>query len=66
MHDGSLIDLPPVLFGKLGNDPSKKTVLVYGHLDVQPALKVLAHLLCQDSGVISIFRMMAGTLSRSS
>ena len=40
MHDGSVIDLPPVLFGKLGNDPSKKTVLVYGHLDVQPALKV--------------------------
>lgn len=39
MHDGSVIDLPPVLFGKLGNDPSKKTVLVYGHLDVQPALK---------------------------
>lgn len=39
MHDGSLIDLPPVLFGKLGNDPNKKTVLVYGHLDVQPALK---------------------------
>lgn len=23
--------------GKLGTDPSKKTVCVYGHLDVQPA-----------------------------
>jgi len=46
MHDGSVIDLPPVLFGKLGNDPSKKTVLVYGHLDVQPALKVWC--LCKD------------------
>jgi nonspecific dipeptidase len=23
----------------LGKDPKKKTVLVYGHLDVQPALK---------------------------
>lgn len=40
MHDGSILDLPPVLFGKLGNDPSKKTVMLYGHLDVQPALKV--------------------------
>ncbi|KAI9560884.1 hypothetical protein GHT06_011838 [Daphnia sinensis] len=39
LHDGSILDLPPVLFGKLGNDPSKKTVMVYGHLDVQPALK---------------------------
>jgi len=37
MHDGSILDLPPVLFGKLGNDPNKKTVMVYGHLDVQPA-----------------------------
>jgi acetylornithine deacetylase/succinyl-diaminopimelate desuccinylase-like protein len=41
MHDGSILDLPPVLFGKLGNDSNKKTVMVYGHLDVQPALKVV-------------------------
>lgn len=27
-----------MLLGTLGNDPNKKTVLVYGHLDVQPAL----------------------------
>lgn len=39
MHDGSVIDLPPVLFGTLGNDASKKTIMLYGHLDVQPALK---------------------------
>lgn len=39
LPDGSEIPLPPVLFGKLGSDPKKKTVLVYGHLDVQPALK---------------------------
>lgn len=39
LHDGSEIPLPPVLFGILGSDPKKKTVLVYGHLDVQPALK---------------------------
>ena len=25
--------------GQLGSDPKKKTLLVYGHLDVQPALK---------------------------
>ncbi|XP_063725762.1 cytosolic non-specific dipeptidase-like [Symsagittifera roscoffensis] len=31
------IPLPPILLGKLGNDPKKKTICVYGHLDVQPA-----------------------------
>ena len=40
LHDGTVLDLPPVLFGTLGNDPVKKTVMLYGHLDVQPALKV--------------------------
>ncbi|KAK9882385.1 hypothetical protein WA026_020908 [Henosepilachna vigintioctopunctata] len=33
------IPLPKVVFGVLGKDPKKKTVLVYGHLDVQPAAK---------------------------
>ncbi|KAL3284806.1 hypothetical protein HHI36_018946 [Cryptolaemus montrouzieri] len=33
------IPLPKVIFGTLGKDPKKKTVLVYGHLDVQPAAK---------------------------
>uniref|UniRef100_T1J673 Peptidase M20 dimerisation domain-containing protein n=1 Tax=Strigamia maritima TaxID=126957 RepID=T1J673_STRMM len=33
------LQLPPVLLGQLGNDPSKKTVCIYGHLDVQPAKK---------------------------
>lgn len=37
--DKSKVPLPPVLLGSLGNDPAKKTVLVYGHLDVQPALR---------------------------
>ncbi|XP_060068837.1 cytosolic non-specific dipeptidase-like [Ylistrum balloti] len=36
---GRKIPLPPVLQGTLGKDPKKKTLLVYGHLDVQPALK---------------------------
>ena len=38
--NGKMIPLPPVLLGQLGEDPKKKTVLIYGHLDVQPALKV--------------------------
>ncbi|KAE9414400.1 hypothetical protein Angca_002747 [Angiostrongylus cantonensis] len=37
--DGKQIALPPVLLGQLGDDKKKKTVLVYGHLDVQPAAK---------------------------
>lgn len=39
MLDGTALPLPPVLIGHLGSDPKKKTVLVYGHLDVQPAFK---------------------------
>ncbi len=35
--DGSELPLPPVILGHLGNDPKKKTVCIYGHLDVQPA-----------------------------
>jgi nonspecific dipeptidase len=33
------LPLPPVLLAVLGNDPKKKTLAIYGHLDVQPALK---------------------------
>jgi nonspecific dipeptidase len=28
---------PPILLGTFGNDPAKRTICVYGHLDVQPA-----------------------------
>lgn len=38
LADGTKLKLPPVLLGHLGADPAKKTLLVYGHLDVQPAL----------------------------
>jgi acetylornithine deacetylase/succinyl-diaminopimelate desuccinylase-like protein len=31
--------LPPILLGEFPMDPKKKTVCVYGHLDVQPAAK---------------------------
>ena len=40
LPDGSKIPLPPLVFGSLGADPKKKTVLIYGHLDVQPAAMV--------------------------
>lgn len=33
------LELPPVVVARYGNDKNKKTILVYGHYDVQPALK---------------------------
>jgi nonspecific dipeptidase len=39
LSDGTMLKLPSVLLGQLGDDHSKKTLLVYGHLDVQPAAK---------------------------
>jgi Cys-Gly metallodipeptidase DUG1 len=33
------LDLPPVVIARYGEDPKKRTILVYGHYDVQPALK---------------------------
>ncbi|CAJ0583091.1 unnamed protein product, partial [Mesorhabditis spiculigera] len=37
--NGKMQEIPPILFAELGNAPGKKTLLVYGHLDVQPAAK---------------------------
>ncbi|KXN72265.1 CNDP dipeptidase [Conidiobolus coronatus NRRL 28638] len=37
--EGQTIPLPPVVLARYGEDPKKKTLLVYGHYDVQPALK---------------------------
>jgi len=37
LPNGKEIPLPPILLATLGNDPKKKTLCVYGHLDVQPA-----------------------------
>jgi Cys-Gly metallodipeptidase DUG1 len=34
--EGQQLPLPPAILGKIGTDPSKKTVLIYGHYDVQP------------------------------
>ena len=33
---GENLHLPPAILGRIGEDPKKKTVLVYGHYDVQP------------------------------
>ncbi|KAK8018025.1 cytosolic nonspecific dipeptidase [Apiospora marii] len=33
------LDLPPVVLARYGRDASKRTILVYGHYDVQPAEK---------------------------
>lgn len=33
------LQLPPIVLARYGTDPSKKNVLIYGHYDVQPALK---------------------------
>ncbi|BFZ65275.1 hypothetical protein YB2330_006440 [Saitoella coloradoensis] len=33
------LDLPPIVLAQYGEDEGKKTILVYGHYDVQPALK---------------------------
>lgn len=37
-HDfeGQPLKLPPAILGRIGTDPRKKTVLIYGHFDVQP------------------------------
>ncbi|THH29488.1 hypothetical protein EUX98_g4686 [Antrodiella citrinella] len=37
--EGKTLDLPPAILGRIGNDPKKKTILIYGHFDVQPANK---------------------------
>ncbi|GLB39750.1 putative peptidase dimerisation domain containing protein [Lyophyllum shimeji] len=37
--DDQELNLPPAILGRIGNDPKKKTVLIYGHFDVQPANK---------------------------
>lgn len=37
LPDGSTIALPKVATARFGNDPNKRTLCVYGHVDVQPA-----------------------------
>jgi hypothetical protein len=44
--------LPPAVLGKIGHDKNKKTVLIYGHFDVQP-VRTLSHLAARDGGSYS-------------
>lgn len=37
LPNGNEIPLPPVLYANLGKNPRKKTICIYGHLDVTPA-----------------------------
>uniref|UniRef100_A0AAY3ZZM2 Peptidase M20 dimerisation domain-containing protein n=1 Tax=Denticeps clupeoides TaxID=299321 RepID=A0AAY3ZZM2_9TELE len=39
LPDGKSIPLPKVVTAQFGEDPSKHTVCIYGHVDVQPAKK---------------------------
>jgi len=58
------LPLPPAILGKLGNDPAKKTILIYGHFDVQPVRFILSSLV----HVSKLYRHtypMAGTLIHS-
>lgn len=34
--EGQNLKLPPLILGRIGHDKSKRTVLIYGHYDVQP------------------------------
>ncbi len=53
--DGKELPLPPVILGKIGDDPKKKTVLVYGHYDVQPVRFDLPTLSSADGAYHSRF-----------
>lgn len=37
--DGQELELPPAILGTLGTDKNKKTILIYGHFDVQPVCR---------------------------
>ena len=38
--EGQVLDLPPAIVGRIGEDPKKKTIFIYGHFDVQPVRSV--------------------------
>jgi Cys-Gly metallodipeptidase DUG1 len=46
--DGQELELPPAILGKLGKDKGKKTILIYGHFDVQPVSKPVITLILVD------------------
>lgn len=59
LSDGvTQIDLPPIILAKLGSDSKKKTVCLYGHLDVQPAAKVHVHVYAQQNNSIDCWNQL--------
>jgi acetylornithine deacetylase/succinyl-diaminopimelate desuccinylase-like protein len=67
--DGQELPLPPALLGRYGNDKNKKTVLIYGHFDVQPVSFILPGTYSEVILQIISFRLSnltAGTLTHSS
>jgi Cys-Gly metallodipeptidase DUG1 len=38
---GETLPLPPAILGRLGHEAGKKTILIYGHYDVQPVRVLL-------------------------
>jgi len=49
---GVELELPPIILGRYGSDPKKKTVLVYGHYDVYDtqAIKLIRQPALKDDG----------------
>lgn len=41
--EGQTANLPPAILGRIGTDPKKKTILLYGHYDVQPVCPFFRH-----------------------
>jgi hypothetical protein len=62
--DGENLKLPPILLGTYGNDPNKKTILVYGHYDVQP-VRNYYFLLYRIVGMLIFFQQSMLKLSLS-
>lgn len=54
---GQRLDLPPAILGRLGDDPKKKTVLIYGHYDVQPVSFISAS--AQRDDTLSVMASIA-------
>jgi len=53
--DGRKAEYPEIILARLGTDPAKKTLLVYGHLDVQPA-KLEGEFILRRSSLNRLFR----------
>ena len=39
--EGKVLELPPAILGTIGSDSKKKTILIYGHYDVQPVRDII-------------------------